>query len=68
MFYATGSVRDTFDFELMCNVMIPLPPQEVQKAIINIYQCLEEAKRIALEAREKLKTICPALVQRANNK
>ena len=67
LFYATGSVRDTFDFELMCNVTIPLPPIEVQKSIINIYQCLEEAKRIAFEAREKLKTLCPALVQRAAN-
>ena len=27
----------------------------------------EEAKKIASEAREKLKTLCPALVQRAAN-
>lgn len=67
LFYATGSVRDTFDFELMCNVKIPLPPFEVQQSIINLYKCLEEAKKIASEAREKLKTLCPALVQRAAN-
>ena len=67
LFYATGSVRDTFDFELMCNVTIPLPPIEVQKSIINIYQCLEEAKRIASEARNRLKMLCPALVQKAAN-
>ena len=28
---------------------------------------IEEAKKIAKEAREKLKTLCPALVQRAAN-
>lgn len=67
LFYATGSVRDTFDFELMCNVIIPLPPQEVQKAIINIYKCLEEAKTIASEARNRLKMLCPALMQKAVN-
>jgi type I restriction enzyme S subunit len=34
---------------------------------VNLYSCLEEAKAIAAEAREKLKTLCPALVQRAAN-
>lgn len=67
LFYATGSVRDTFDFELMCNVKIPLPSKEVQKTIIDIYHCLEESKKIASEAREKLKMLCPALVQKAAN-
>ena len=67
LFYATGSVRDIFDYNLMCEVNIPLPPPEVQQSIVNIYNCLEEAKKIASEAREKLKTLCPALVQRAAN-
>lgn len=67
LFYAMGSVRDTFDFNLMQEVKIPLPPLEVQQSIVNVYNCLEEAKKIAKEAREKLKTLCPALVQRAAN-
>ena len=67
LFYAMGSVRDTFDFNLMQEVKIPLPPLDVQQSIVNVYNCLEEAKKIAKEAREKLKTLCPALVQRAAN-
>ena len=67
LFYATGSVRDTFDFELMQEVTVPIPPINVQESIVNIYNCLSEAKAIASEAREKLKTLCPALVQRAAN-
>lgn len=67
LFYATGSVRDIFDFELMQEVTVPIPPINVQESIINIYNCLAEAKAIASEAREKLKTLCPALVQRAAN-
>jgi len=67
LFYAMGSVRDTFDFNLMQEVKVPLAPIQVQQAIVNIYNCAEEAKKIAIEAREKMKTLCPALVQRAIN-
>lgn len=67
LFYAMGSVRDTFDFNLMQEVKIPLPPPDVQQAIVDLYNCAEEAKKIATEAREKMKMLCPALVQRAIN-
>jgi type I restriction enzyme S subunit len=67
LFYAMGSVRDTFDFNLMKEVKVPLPPHNVQQAIVDIYICAEEAKKIANDAREKMKNLCPALVQRAIN-
>ncbi len=67
IFNSWGSARETFDWGELCNVKIPLPPQDVQQAIVNIYNCAEEAKKIATEAREKMKTLCPALVQRAIN-
>jgi len=63
-----GSARENFNFSDLCNVKIPLPPIEVQQAIVNLYHCAEEAKNIANEAREKMKILCPALVQRAINK
>lgn len=66
-FNSWGSARETFDWSELCRVRIPLPPIEEQRSIVNIYTCLEEAKKIASEAREKLKTLCPALVQRAAN-
>ena len=66
-FNSWGSARETFDWSEMCRVEIPLPPIEVQQSIVNIYHCMEEAKSIAAEAREKLKTLCPALIQRAAN-
>lgn len=67
IFNSWGSARETFDWDELCRVKIPLPPPEVQQSIVNVYNCLEEAKKIAREAREKLKTLCPALVQRAAN-
>lgn len=64
-FNSWGSARETFDWNEMCRVQIPLPPIDVQQAIVDVYRCLERAKYIASQAREKLKTLCPALVQRA---
>lgn len=66
-FNSWGSARETFDWSELCRVRIPLPPPEVQQAIVNLYNCAEEAKKIATEAREKMKMLCPALVQRAIN-
>ena len=67
LFFAIGTIKDDFSYERMAEVKIPLPPIEVQQAIINLYNCAEEAKKIATEARAKMKMLCPALVQRAIN-
>lgn len=64
-FNSWGSARETFDWSEMERVQIPLPPIEVQQAIVNLYHCSEEAKAIATESRNLMKTICPALVQKA---
>jgi type I restriction enzyme S subunit len=66
-FNSWGSARETFDWDKLCRVLIPLPPPEVQQAIINLYNCAEEAKKIATEARDKMQILCPALVQKAIN-
>lgn len=67
IFNSWGSARETFDYSELCRTRIPLPPIEEQRSIADLYNCLEEAKKIASEAREKLKTLSPALVQRAAN-
>jgi type I restriction enzyme S subunit len=64
-FNSWGSARETFDWSELCRVCIPLPPPELQQAIVNLYNCAEKAKKIATEAREKMKTLCSALVQKA---
>ncbi len=66
-FISQGTTRDVFSYDDLCNLKIPLPPPEVQQAIVDIYNCAEEAKMIANDAREKMKMLCPALVQRAIN-
>lgn len=64
-FLSDGSIRSNLDWDRFCAIQIPLPPLEVQQSIVNLYHCIEEAKSIAREARERLTTLCPALVQRA---
>ena len=62
-----GSAREVFDFSDLCLSKIPLPPIKVQRSIVALYNCAEEARAIAKEAREQLKILAPAMVQRAAN-
>lgn len=64
-FNSWGSARETFDWSEMCRVEIPVPDIKIQRAIVEVFKCSENAKAIASEARQRLKTICSALVQRA---
>ena len=66
-FNSWGSARETFDWTELCRVSIALPPPEVQQSIVNLYHYIEEAKKIASEARAQLQTLCPALIQYAEH-
>ena len=62
-FNSWGSAREAFSFEDMKRCKIPLPPIDIQRAIVNIYKCANEAKQIAEEADRLSREICPALLQ-----
>ena len=64
LFFAHGTIKDDFSFVNMCRVKIPLPPIEVQQAVVDLYRCANEAKKIAAEADKLSREICPALIQR----
>ncbi|WP_353048960.1 restriction endonuclease subunit S [Turicimonas muris] len=66
-FKSDSSVRANLDWERFCEIKIPLPPIEVQRAIVALYRCAEEARKIASEAKELLKKACPAMVQRCSS-
>lgn len=65
LYYATGSVRDTFSFDLMEEVKIPIPNINIQKDIVNIYKCFVRRKQIAEQLNENLKKISPILIRGA---
>lgn len=66
-YLSDSSVRSNLDWERFTNIQVPLPPPEVQQSIVNLYHCIEEAKKIASEARVQLQTLCPALIQYAEH-
>ena len=51
-FNSWGSARETFDWAEMCYVKIPLPPIELQRSIAEVFNCLQESKRVVQETRE----------------
>ena len=62
-FNSWGSAREAFSIEDMKRCKVPLPPIEVQQAIVNIYKCANKAKQIAEEADRLSREVCPALLQ-----
>lgn len=66
-FHSYGSARESFSFEDMKRTEVPIPPIDVQRAIVNIYKCANEAKQIAVEADKLSREVCPALLQHINH-
>lgn len=65
MFYATGSVRDTFSFDVMQEVEIPIPDIKIQKSIADIYNVYITRKEINERLKEQIKKMCPVLIKGA---
>lgn len=63
-FYSDSSVRSNLDWPRFEMIRIPLPPIEVQQAVVDLYRCANEAKKIAAEADRLSREICPALIQK----
>ena len=63
LFYAMGSVRDTFDFSLMKGVEIPIPDISIQQSIVDIYHVYTMRKRINEKLKAQIKNICPILIR-----
>ena len=62
-FNSWGSARETFTFEDMEEVEIPIPDIEIQKSIVNIYNCYIERKRINEQLKSQIKDLCPILIK-----
>ena len=62
-FNAWSSTRETFDWENMCEVKLPVPSIEKQEAIVTIYHTLETRKRINEQLKESIKPLCPVLMK-----
>lgn len=61
-YHSWGSARETFTWEDMCEVQIPIPPIEVQRSIVAIYDVYNKRKQYAERMRQQINKVCPVLV------
>lgn len=64
-FNSWGSARETFNFEDMCDVEIPIPDISVQNAIADIFTAYNTRKLINERLKAQIKDLCPILVKGA---
>lgn len=62
-FNAWSSTRDTFDWNEMCRVKLPIPDIKVQEAIVTIFHTLETRKRINEQLKNSIKPLCPVIMR-----
>ena len=62
-FNAWSSTRDTFDWDEMCRVKLPIPELRIQEAIVGIYYTLEGRKKINEKLKNSIKPLCPVLMR-----
>jgi type I restriction enzyme S subunit len=62
-FYSFGSVRDTFEYSLMEEVVLPIPDIEIQKSIVAIHHVLESRKKLNEDLKNMISPLCPVLMK-----
>lgn len=62
-FNSWGSARETFDWETMCEIKIPVPSIEIQRDIVNIFETYNTRKTISEKLKSQIKDICPILIK-----
>ncbi|MDX9739263.1 MAG: restriction endonuclease subunit S [Candidatus Dojkabacteria bacterium] len=62
-FHSWGSARETFNWEDMCAVRLPIPDIEVQNSIVDIHHVLESRKKINEDLKNMIAPLCPVLIK-----
>lgn len=62
-FNSWGSARETFDWEEMQEVRLPIPDVEIQKDIVNIFEVYKTRIEINEKLKSQIKDICPILIK-----
>lgn len=62
-FHSWGSARETFTWDDLTKVEIPIADINVQKSIAGIYKVYKERKQINEQLKAQIKDICPILIK-----
>ncbi len=62
-FHSWGSARETFNWEDMCEVKLPIPNIEIQKSIVAIHHVLESRKKLNTDLKNMITPLCPVLIK-----
>jgi len=62
-FHSWGSARETFTWNDLIEVEIPIPDIEIQKSIANVYSVYVKRKEINEQLKAQIKDICPILIR-----
>jgi type I restriction enzyme S subunit len=62
-FHSWGSARETFTWDDLVKVEIPIADMKTQKSIVDIYKAYKEQKAINEKLKVKIKDICPILIK-----
>jgi type I restriction enzyme S subunit len=66
-FHSWGSARETFNWENMCSVSLPIPSLARQEAIVNIFRALEKRKEMNQIILDMLNIFPPTIMQGVRN-
>ena len=61
-FYSIGSVRDTYDFNLLEAYEIPIPNIQLQRDIVNVFNVFNKRKQYVEMLMKEISSICPVLI------
>lgn len=62
-FNSWGSARETFDWNDMCEVLLPIPDIEIQKRYVAIYKSLLANQKVYENSLEDLQLICDTYIE-----
>ena len=62
-FNSWGSARETFNWNDMCDVKIPIPDITIQKSIAEMYTVYNKRKKNNEQLKAQIKNICPILIK-----
>lgn len=62
-FHSWGSARETFTWNDLIQVKIPIPDISIQNSVVNIYNSYMQRKSINEKLKSQIKNICPILIK-----